>query len=227
MITKHPKFPLMSIRTGEPSRNGDAEIIEEVWGYKIYSKYMDPKSKLIIDIGAHIGSFTVLAATTCPQASIFAYEPVKHNYDMLVTNVFSNKLLGRVHTFNLGVCDKEEHRTIYKEDGVSTSGGSMYWGKERKDSEVVTCTTLDKIFLSTGVEKIDFLKLDCEGAEFEILYSSQHLLDKIAHISMEVHVAPSVGRNDNQLKKYLEDNGFIFETQGKGIYHTEVVKRVG
>ena len=76
---------------------------------------------------------------------------------------------------------------FYPKKRTSTGGSSLF--REGPESFRVDCTTLPDIFEKQKLEKIDLLKLDCEGAEVEILKTvSDELLHRIRQIVMEIHV---------------------------------------
>jgi hypothetical protein len=73
----------------------------------------------------------------------------------------------------------------------------------------VPCTTLMEIMESNHLEHVDLLKMDCEGAEYEILYSTplSHL-ERIAEIRMEYHNLDSHERHVEGLKRFFTRSGF-------------------
>lgn len=140
---------------------------------------------------------------------------------LLVDNITRNNLSGVVSAYNVGVAGANGVRTIKvcppttvnDEVWQSTGGATLYWGGEWTPREI-NCITLEKLMADNNLEGIDFLKMDCEGAEFETLYTSRHLLKYIKHISMEVHpsrYSTVPDRDSNELYRYLEDNGFSIE----------------
>ena len=85
---------------------------------------------------------------------------------------------------------------------------------EQNFFRLVPSTTLERIFLDNHVENCQLLKLDCEGAEYEILFdTSREILNRIQNISMEYHQVPEYTISD--LTKYLKDIGFDVRL-GKG-----------
>lgn len=144
---------------------------------------VDVPGKTVVDIGANIGAFALLAAGS-PEASVYAYEPVSATYDQLMANIRLNDLEGRVQGFNMAVTGGREDRVIT----ISEHGSpfSTVYGDGSGITEPVKCIGLDDVFKDNEILRCDVLKLDCEGAEFEILYASQ-LLSRVDHIWMEYH----------------------------------------
>ena len=83
-------------------------------------------------------------------------------------------------------------------NAINTSAHSL--NKKSKVSVDVLCTTLDDIFFENNVECCDLLKMDCEGAEYEIILSaSMETLKKISQIIMEYHAPECFGLDDRNL----------------------------
>ena len=107
-------------------------------------------------------------------------------------------------------------KALAKEEGVGhffldeshTGGHSLYNQSQTKRSIEVECTTLEKVMVENQIDSIDFLKMDCEGAEGEILLSApQEVIDKIDKISMEFH--PTLSPiSKSRLSHYLKKQGY-------------------
>jgi FkbM family methyltransferase len=145
----------------------------------------DVGGRVIVDVGANIGVFALFAAAD-PEARVYAYEPVGATYGQLRQNVELNGLAGRVKTFNLGVTGRSERRAIH----VSPHGSpfSTLYGGDGAPTEEIECVGLETVFAENGIDRCDLLKLDCEGAEFEILFGAPpEVLGRIGRICVEYH----------------------------------------
>jgi len=161
---------------------------------------------VIVDIGANIGVFTVFAASESPHARIYSFEPVPKNYAWLRRNVESSGLDGRVQTFNLGVVSTSGKRTLHLS---SSPLHSIFEDGEISESIEIECTTLPEILESNRLERIDLLKMNCEGAEYEIFYSTpDECFSKISEIRMEFHNEDKKEKNATKLREFLEGKGF-------------------
>jgi len=161
---------------------------------------------VIVDIGANIGVFSVYAANESKKAIIYAYEPVITNYEILNENINNNNFNDRIKTFNLGIASKNETRKIY----ISTSTlHSITDTNKCQYHETIQCITLNDIIITNKLNNIDLLKINCEGAEYEILYSTnKESFDVINEIRLEYHNEDSDRNNVVYLKKYLESMGY-------------------
>lgn len=163
----------------------------------------------IVDIGAHLGSFAVYAATSLPQARIYCYEPERDNFTALARNIRINGLESRVSVFECAVGADSQQRDLAVHGSVLNSFHVVQPGADR---QTVSCTTLREIFSAHKLATIDLLKINCEGAEYEILHGcSKEELDKIANIRLEYHNLDTNGRNGTSLSSFLERVGFKIE----------------
>lgn len=171
------------------SRFSDAEsIFYEIFRNRTYNfnECRVNENDIVLDLGANIGIFTRYARA-CKAKEIYSFEPIKENYDLLL----KNNNIHSVITYNVGVSDKYGIEEFHID---STSGGHTILNidiNNTRTNEVrkVECYSLDFMFANKIIpEKIDFMKIDTEGAEIKILngISDENLL-KISKISIEWH----------------------------------------
>lgn len=184
----------------------DRFIFNEVWIHNSYTpKGFEINHKdIVVDIGAHIGIFTIMASCYAKKGKVYAFEPFKENYTLLLENVRLNKLKN-VQAFNKAVSNKKDKIKFYVSQ-TKNKGFNSLQRLDKSQKEVFVEKISFKEFLKK-LPKIDFLKLDCEGAEYEILFSlSKKELEKIKKISMEFH---NYGQHTGiDMAKFLNKNGF-------------------
>ena len=165
--------------------------------------------RTIVDIGANVGSFAVYAAQSSPRARIFCYEPEQENFRRLEKNLSINGLEGRVTAFQSAVASTIAPRTL----AVSVSQLNAFDDLRAGAShQVVACTTLRDIRREHGLDTLDLLKMNCEGAEYEILGAcSRADYDGILNIRLEYHNLDGVSRNGESLRRHLEARGYTIE----------------
>lgn len=188
----------------------DRGIINEIWIEKHYvPKGFEIKEKdTILDVGAQIGVFSVYAAHHAKKGKIYAFEPMSENFKMLKENTNLNKLKN-ITNINCALSDKNGKESLFIDD-LNTGGHSFFNDKKSwsKNKIIVKSMNLDSFFNKYKIKKIDFLKMDCEGAEYKIFFgASKKTLEKIKKISMEYHNLDEK-KNVHKLKKYLEKNNF-------------------
>jgi len=88
----------------------------------------------------------------------------------------------------------------------------------QKDRIRVSAVTIPEIFAENGLERCDLLKMDCEGAEYDIIYNCpSEVLGRIERIAMEVHGGPGAGQNIDALEVFLRESGFATRRRPVGL----------
>jgi len=127
-----------------------------------------PDDAVVFDVGANVGFYTLSYKTWFPKMTVHAFEPVKETYQILLENIALNKLTGIVAN-NEGLGEKEQETDFYFDSG-HCGYTSMRDTKNLGDSSIVKCkvTTLDS-YVNTVNTRVDFIKMDVEGAELLVL----------------------------------------------------------
>lgn len=162
------------------------------------------KDDIVVDVGANIGMFSNLAFER-GASKIFSFEPTDVAYTCLLRNKPSN-----CETFKMAISDKESLFDIILPSPMDPMGAGIYkTTNENSTSNKVLSTTIDKLFEFGLFEKIDFLKIDAEGAELSIINGiSDENLKKIRKISMEFHLNDLGEEGSSKIWNRLVDSGF-------------------
>lgn len=194
------------------SRTMDRSVVKEVWLKNIYNKHgiKVEKGDTVIDIGAHIGVFSVYAAELSQTGKVYAFEPFTENYKALENHKAINKK-DNLLIFNTGISNKDGAQTLHLSADNNTGGHSLHLKNDSTRTVEIQTTTLSGFCEREKINKIDFLKLDCEGAEFEILKSSEPVLKIVNKIVMECH--PYGNETVDGVVKILENNGFAVKRE--------------
>ena len=153
------------------------------------------RPKTVVDIGAIIGLFTLWAATSFRGATVHAYEPNSDLWSYTESNISQ---VG-ANLYREGVSNKSGRGS------VSCSGESRLGKCEIASTGGVAVTAFREVVARMGGE-IDLLKLDCEGAEWDILEDSESLR-AVKHVVMEYHLTGE-GRSLEQLLAIFSARGF-------------------
>ena len=231
-LEKHPLTNMTGEEFYARPDTYDARIFEDVAvnnEYNLPEQFED--SDIVIDIGAHIGSFS-FAVLVRGAGKVYAYESHPINFAITFQNLA--RFGDRVVCSNLAVWRSDEpDQTLFNDllNGPyqpNTGGISVLWNNE---GLAVQTVALDEILIeaSEGLSKpIRLLKLDCEGAEYPILFTSKHLTiaQEICGEYHEINpeIVPDralVGNtrdqfNGNGLKSFLEAQGYAVEIIPKG-----------
>jgi FkbM family methyltransferase len=145
-----------------------------------------PEDATVIDVGANIGCFTLQAARLAPRGRILAYEPEPGNFRLLAENLARNGL-SHARAVECAVADAPGDAVLRRSAATgNTTMHSLYAGDGR--THAVKVVTLPAIVEEQKLDRIDYLKLDCEGAEPKILASApDECLKRIRRLAVEVN----------------------------------------
>ena len=122
---------------------------------------------VVIDIGAHVGLFSIYLAKRWPALKVFAFEPFPANFRNCAENLQLNSVTNVVLSPNAITNDS---RLLSMATDPHNSGGASAVVKTFESNGIVTdlaSTTLDELFLVHEISRCKLLKIDCEGMEYE------------------------------------------------------------
>jgi FkbM family methyltransferase len=171
----------------------------------------------VIDIGAHIGRFSVYAGVRARQGSVYAYEPDPRNLAKLSENVSLNKLSNVAFFQKVVNATGKPSQFYFNSDSAENS---LYAPPGTDGGELVSGTTLSAIFQDNGINRCNFLKLDCEGAEYEILFSAPaSVFKKIDKIVLEYHDNLYKQKSLKDMVSLLSRQGFVVRKVKPGAWY--------
>ena len=184
-----------------------------------------PKAPVIVDVGGNAGYFSMLLLSKRPDASVYAYEAIEQNFNLYKRNIEFNPTVGKAQVFHRAVTGRPvDTITLYKESNSDNSvTASVFQDFESQNLKAVTvkAISLEQILNENKLEHVDFLKLDCEGSEYPIVYDSPpEIWKKIRTIFLEVHNLDDNQRNDKALNNFLHTAGYSTTQRlaGNGCY---------
>jgi FkbM family methyltransferase len=152
-------------------RNGtaDQQVIAHSFDNDIFlpdvPQYKPKPSDTILDIGAHIGTFSLLAASKSPKGTVHAIEASQETYNYLRVNAALNPQL-HVVPHRLALTDHDGEVTLHHDRG---NWGHSIMKELSPRGEKVPAMCLASFVSANKIKKIAFIKFNCEGAEFPIL----------------------------------------------------------
>lgn len=152
------------------------------------------KPKIILDIGANIGITSVWLNHKFPDAKIFCFEPMQDNFSILQKNIAG---IDNIQAYNFGLGNTNGELDIYANVDENNRGGFSIYQRDNDTDNLGTqnssaCRILirkaDEVLTELGIESIDLLKVDTEGAEYDILTNIPHkLLQDCQWVMGELH----------------------------------------
>ena len=190
----------------------DRGIVKEIFLMDEYSKCIPfiKKANYCIDIGAQIGCFSLYAMKVNPRLKkVLSFEPASSNYKLLQENISLNGLETKIIPFNHAISDKRGKSKLFLSD--KNSGGHSLIFKTG-NSETVNVESINSVFKENKLEDNIFVKLDCEGAEYEIVLGmKENYFKKVNAIIMEYHDKSKL----KEIMQKLSSNGFHLELDKK------------
>jgi FkbM family methyltransferase len=175
----------------------------DIWYHLSYTKHCAiPADSFVVDVGANVGVFSLFAARAA--RFVYALEPASSNFSRLVSNVSHQQ---NVVPLNFACSGRDGRASLdLSNNPVSFS---LMTGCSPDRHETVDVITLGTLFERYKIGRCDFLKLDCEGSEFEIILNSEaSLMGRITRIVMEYHDHLSKRFSHRDLLQKLHEFGY-------------------
>ena len=195
-------------------------ILNEIFYSKCY-EFITNDNIVVIDIGANIGLASLFFSRKSNVKKIYAFEPVTKTYNQAKQNFKlnpDNKVV-EIYNFGLGLADKVEsfvfNKNLKGNTGTlgSLNNNKLYKETEKVEVNIKKASPIIEQITSQNKEYKIFLKIDCEGAEYEIFkdFEATSILDKVDYIMMEWH-----NKGSDDLEKTLVKYKFNYFLQVLG-----------
>jgi FkbM family methyltransferase len=189
----------------------DKLVLWEQWGAKDYQTVTVREGDVVIELGGHIGTSTLnYSHLVGPRGMVYSIEALPENFAILEKNIARNRI-ANVKAFNLAIVgDPAIDEIVLNTNPYNSGGHSIFKMSVEEDARFVCpAMTLDKFVATQGIERIDILQMDIEGAEFDILLNTDKaLLASIPQLMFEYHDAYASGRDHTILIELLQGLGF-------------------
>jgi FkbM family methyltransferase len=191
----------------------------ETYVLNVYDKLHSIRSKdVVIDVGAHVGVFTLKAAKRAKNGLIVAIEPHPLNFVLLQSNIRENKL-ENVIALNIALADSNNWTRLYisKESGGHTIAPRETRGRELDEFVKVRARTLDSVINELGIKKVDFIKVDAEGVELKVLAGAQNALKNSRGLRLAIASYHYLGET-REVSEFLALRGFTVSRSRSFVY---------
>lgn len=142
--------------------------------------------KTIFDVGAHIGTYSMLLNRAYPDAKIFCFEPNPITFHILKSNLAG---VNNVIIYNIGFSNENSRLKIYyKEKALDAATFEVKRAQEERSKNLIECSvkTLSGFVDDLNIKKIDILKIDVEGHEKKILSVAENALKITRYLIIEI-----------------------------------------
>lgn len=191
----------------------DESVLDHSFDHDIFFSsipyYYPPSNATVIDVGAHIGTFSLLLADKAPAGKIYALEPADDTFDVLETNVNVNQLMGKMIPCKVALYNQNTRVKLFHDEQSGNWGHSIV-SELSKTFEEVETVTMDRFFEQHDITHCNLIKFNCEGAEFKIIENvSDKTLNKIDTWIILFHEDLETEGNRTEIIKRLKKNRFI------------------
>jgi FkbM family methyltransferase len=179
-------------------------LFEEVWLLRHYPFRPTRSDPVVVDCGANIGVATLYFKALAPQARVIAFEPEPTAFRLLTANVRDNRLADvTCLPYALAAVGGE---VTLRSPAPAHGGSSIVLGDEAWEASQVQAVPLSEHL----PERVDFVKVDIEGAELDVLgeLSASGAIDRIEQLAVEHH--PTTPDSLPRLLGLLSDHGFAY-----------------
>jgi FkbM family methyltransferase len=168
------------------TRTSDLDVYIEVFEDRIYDVELARPPRTIVDCGANIGLASVLFAQRYPQARIVAIEPDRESYALCRRNC---RRYPNIETIHAAVWHEEAKLVMTDPEGYGSWGmrTEPHPERARRKLRTVRGQTLDALMREHGLDTIDLLKVDIEGAELELFADPGAWIERVNVIFIECH----------------------------------------
>lgn len=182
-------------------------LYKDIFVHRIYHFDAMRPDPLILDCGSNIGMSILYFKQRYPRARIVAFEPDPDIIPFLESNIAGNNLKD-VRWLQTAL-SRDSEKKIFYSDGICGSGLSETLTRENshawKQYEVPCMRLRDYL-----TEPVDFLKMNIEGAEYEVLADSEDRLRQVREMIIEYHHLPGLPRSLHQILELLHRQGFEY-----------------
>ena len=172
---------------------------EEHDEHRVLCSYLRP-GMTVIDIGAHIGVYSLLMAKVVgPTGCVYAFEPVPQFYERLLANIALNEATN-IKPFQIAISDESGEIEFFVSlphlfASFDEGGSSIFpYTPAHSQSIKVLTETLDSFLERQGIERVDAIKIDVEGAELKVIRGAKNLLSRPDKPLLMLEVNPSALR---------------------------------
>lgn len=185
--------------------------------WRFLNKYLTPEMTFL-DVGANQGEYSLFAAKRLTAGKVVAFEPVDFFFNLLNENITLNHFKN-IQTLHYGLSDTEQQLPIYmgqpgkgEHEGLAT----IFQSEQRsRFIQNINLKKLDDVWPSLNLQRLDFMKIDVEGAEMMVVKGAQKTIARYKPlIMMEINngTYTSAGYSIDDIQGFFTDLGYSLHT---------------
>jgi FkbM family methyltransferase len=187
----------------------------EVWMImQEVTKRQLPRPTVVFDIGANIGEYTLAVLDNIPNALVYSFEPNPNTFISLQNSVGKHSAV-RLFKFGLG----SHNYTGYISESVENDPSSSIADRDNSDGFPVQVRHLMDVVAELKISRIDFMKIDAEGMDYEILLDARKLIPTIQIIQFEISPKSITKCSLKMFFELLSNTHRIYIFTDKGLRH--------
>jgi FkbM family methyltransferase len=217
LLIHQPGWGLMTLRIRRPKMDVFVRGAMDIWSVKetildqFYTRYGTPVQAdwTVVDVGAGIGDYCLHATNGVDGVKVVAFEPYPGSYDLLQRNLALNGI-EQVRTYQKAVWGSSGklHLNLSTGEPLQIQSQENPGFQTGEDVLIVDAVSLEAVLTTEKLDMVDLLKMDCEGAEYEIfLYAPEDILGRIKRIIMEYHDIDAE-HHHQVLVSFLQNQGY-------------------
>ena len=184
---------------------------------KTLENYLRP-GMIVVDVGAHTGLYSLVCASLVgEEGKVYAFEPVPWLADRIIEHAALNSM-SNIYVYKIALGARSGVKKLFLSKVEGEGWSSLYrWRWTSDEYILVNVTSLDEWICKQGIGRIDLLKVDVEGAEFDVLLGAQEALSqgiiRAAIVEFNEQTRKCAGFSVHEILQLLSCNGFMW-------YHT-------
>ena len=208
-------------------------IFDEIFVSEDYKLPKSNREKTIVDIGANVGLFSIYALLKNPKAKIYSIEADPLVFREFSGNLNVNFLTESIRAFNLAMTSSVGKNTLYSAQHSGWSSIFNDLGAKNGQPVDVESVNLTRFCENFNIEKIDYLKIDIEGAEYDlILGDNTFFKNQIIKMTVELDKSPRDRRYNyedliKKMKKHYHSIRIVSKSEFYPLLYCSAPRRTG
>jgi FkbM family methyltransferase len=168
---------------------------------------------VVVDAGANIGFYTLLMAQKVKSGKVFGFEPVPKNFSTLKHNISFSPHIHKIQLQNNGLWHEKDLLQFSLDESMEDNVGSFTAGRVDRALSREACEVFPLDDFCQGFAKLDFIKMDIEGAELSALRGAQKTIERLRPqflIEINRRACERFGYNQEEIFMFFKKRGYKF-----------------